>query len=103
MFGMETAHAGATAIVLPPALSVSLVLFVSPEVAAVALLSNAPALLIFAVTVIEVAGPGGTVATVHGKAVQPEPLTPVIIKFVGESVTCTLVAVVGPVLVRAMV
>ncbi len=65
---------------------------------AVALLSNAPAALIVAVTVIVAFAPDASEAIVHGNAAQPPPLTLVIVRFVGVSVTRMLVAVEGPAL-----
>ena len=66
---------------------------------AVALLSNAPAALMVAVTLMVVLAPLARVGMVHGSGkAQPEPLTPVIVRFVGVSVTTILVAVDGPAL-----
>src|SRR5439155_1200206 len=59
---------------------------------ALALLSNAPAAVIVAVTVIVVFAPAASVAIVHGSAAQPPPLTFVIVMFDGVSVTWMLVA-----------
>src|SRR3954452_15957558 len=63
---------------------------------ALAVLSNAPAALIVAVTVIVAFAPAASVAIVHGSAAQPPPLTFVIVRFVGVSVTWMFVAVDGP-------
>src|SRR5687767_15101496 len=68
---------------------------------AVALLSNAPAALMVATTVIVRfdAGVGVRPGTsVQGKAVHPAPLTLVMVRFVGVSVTSTNNATPGPVL-----
>src|SRR6266542_5834914 len=65
---------------------------------AVALLSKAAAALIVAVTVIVVFAPEASDAIVHGSAAQPPPLTFVIVRFVGVSVTWMFVAVDGPAL-----
>src|SRR5436309_14317563 len=63
---------------------------------AVALLSNAPAALIVAVTLMVVFAPEASEGIVHGKAAQPLPLTLLMLRFVGVSVTWMLVAVEGP-------
>src|SRR5437868_1288810 len=63
---------------------------------AVALLSNAPAAVIVAVTLMVVFAPEASEAIVHGSAAQPLPLTPAIERFVGVSVTWIDVAVAGP-------
>src|SRR3954469_1753240 len=63
---------------------------------AVAWLSKAPAALMVAATVIVLFAPDASVAIVHGSAVQPPPLTPVIVMLVGVSVTLIIVAVDGP-------
>ena len=70
---------------------------VTPAVA-VAELSNAPAAVIVAVTLIVVFAPEARLAIVHGSAEQPLPVTFVIVRFVGVSVTCIAVAVEGPAL-----
>ena len=54
-----------------------------------ALLSNAPAAVIRAVTVIVTLPPLARLAIVHGKAEQPPPLTLVMVRFAGMSVTWT--------------
>src|SRR5438552_18764566 len=54
---------------------------------AVALLSNAPAALIVAVTVMVRFAPLASDAIAHGSAAQPPPLTFVMVRFVGVSVT----------------
>src|SRR5258708_32361344 len=54
---------------------------------AVALLSKAPAALIVAVTVIVTVAPEASVAMVQGKAAQPPPVTFVIVRLAGVSVT----------------
>ena len=82
---------------LLPVLSVLFGRFGSLSVAdTVALLSNAPLALIVAVTVIVVFAPLARLGIVQGNAAQPPPLTFVIVRLVGVSVTCTLVAVEGP-------
>src|SRR5207253_10827069 len=89
--------ADAAAVPLLPVLSVLLAVFGSGSVAvAVAVLSNAPTGLIVAVTVIVAFAPEASEAIVHGRAAQPPPVTFVIVRFVGVSVTCTDVAVEGP-------
>ena len=70
---------------------------------AVALLSKAPAALIVAVTVMVVFALLARLAIAHGSAAQPLPLTFVIDRFVGVSVTWMLVAVDGPALATVMV
>ena len=70
---------------------------------AVALLSNAPAAIICAVTVIEVFALPASGDNIHGNDVQPEPLTEVIARLLGVSSTCTPVAVEGPVLATSIV
>src|ERR1043165_4052627 len=83
---------------LLPVLSVLFAVFGSNSAAvAVALLSNAPAAVIVAVTLIVVFAPNARGASVHGSAGQPLPLTFVIVRFVGVSVTWIDVAVDGPV------
>ncbi len=69
----------------------------------VALLSNAPAALIVAVTVIVTLAPEARLAMVHGSAAQPPPLTLVMVRCVGVSVTWTFVAVDGPALATTIV
>src|SRR4029078_8429158 len=54
---------------------------------ALELLSNAPTALIVAVTVIVVFAPDARLAMVHGSAAQPPPLTFVMVRLVGVSVT----------------
>ncbi len=82
-----------------PLLSVLLAGIGSVSIAdTVALLSNAPAATIVAVTVTVVLAPLARLGMVHGNATQPPPLTLVIVRFVGVSVTCTDVAVDGPAL-----
>ena len=63
---------------------------------ALAVLSNAPAALIVAVTLIVVFAPEARLAIVHGSAEQPLPVTFVIVRLAGVSVTTMLVAVDGP-------
>src|SRR5260221_13826220 len=63
---------------------------------AVAELSNAPAALIVAVTLMVVLAPEASEGIVHGSAAQPLPLTVGMVRFVGVSVTWMLVAVDGP-------
>src|SRR5687768_5887103 len=80
-----------------PLLSVLFEVFGSNSSAfALALLSNAPAASIVAVTVIDALAPEAIEAMVHGNAAQPAPLTLVMVRFDGVSVTCTFVAVDGP-------
>src|SRR5260221_442916 len=82
-----------------PVLSVLLARFESDSAGvAVAVLSNAPAALIVAVTLIVVFAPEASEGIVHGSAAQPLPLTFVMVRFVGVSVTWMLVAVDGPAL-----
>src|SRR5216684_2174790 len=80
-----------------PVLSVLFAGFGSDSVAdTVALLSNEPAALIVAVTLIVTLAPEARLAMVQGRAEQPPPLTFVMVRCVGVSVICTLVAVDGP-------
>src|SRR4051812_35873413 len=80
-----------------PVLSVLLAGTGSGSVAdAVALLSNEPAALIVAVTLIVTLEPEASVAIVQGSAAHPPPLTLVMVRFVGVSVTWMFVAVDGP-------
>src|SRR5947209_4255405 len=73
-----------------PLLSVLLARFGSGCAAVtVALLSNAPGALIVAVTVMAAFAPTPRLGIVHGSAAQPPPLTLVMVRFVGVSVTCT--------------
>src|SRR5438270_7940173 len=82
-----------------PVLSVLLLLFASDSVAeTVALLSNAPAAVIVAVTVMVAFAPTARLAIVHGSVAQPPPVTFVMVRFVGVSVICTFVALDGPAL-----
>ena len=82
-----------------PVLSVLLPGFGSGSVAeTVALLSKAPAALMVAVTLMVTFAPEARLAMVQGRAAQPPPLTLVMVRFVGVSVTWTLVAVDGPAL-----
>src|SRR5258707_10172846 len=62
---------------------------------AVALLSNTPAAVMVAVTVMVVLLPAARLAMVQGKAAQPPPVTLVMVRFDGVSVTWMLVAVAG--------
>src|SRR5436305_2947341 len=79
-----------------PVLSVLFAVFGSGSIAvAVALLSNAPTVLMVAVTVIVTLAPDASVGIVHGSALQA-PRTVTIVRFVGVSVTAMLVAVDGP-------
>src|SRR5258706_339433 len=61
-----------------------------------AVLSNGPAAVIVAVTLMVTFAPEARLAIVHGNAAHPPPLTFVMLRFVGVSVTCTFVAVDGP-------
>src|SRR5437870_205707 len=71
-----------------PALSVLSARFGSDSAGmAVALLSNAPATLMVAVTLMVVLAPEARLGMVHGSAAQPEPLTLVMVRLVGVSVT----------------
>src|SRR5438552_4009251 len=63
---------------------------------AVAELSNAPAALIVAVTLMVVLAPESSEGIVHGKAAPSLPVAFAIFRFVGESVTWMFVAVDGP-------
>src|SRR5882672_10752145 len=82
-----------------PVLSVLLVTFGSGSVAVTfAVLSNEPAAVIVAVTVMVTFEPTPRLAIVHGSAAQPPPLTFVMFRFDGVSVTCTFVAIDGPAL-----
>src|SRR5437588_823512 len=93
---METS-ADAAAVPPLPMLSVLFELSGSGSVAeTVALLSNEPAALIVAMTLMVAFAPEARLAIVHGSAAQPPPLTFVMLRFVGVSVTCTLLAVDGP-------
>src|SRR3954453_6286439 len=71
---------------------------------AVALLSNAPAALIVAVTVMTVFAPLASEAMVHGNGTEePRPVTLLMVRFDGVSVTLMLVAVDGPALATVSV
>src|SRR5216684_300104 len=96
-----TTETSADRVAVPPlpVLSVLLPTFGSGSVAdTVALLSKAPTAVIVAVTLIVVLAPEARLGIVQGRAEQPPPLTLVMVRFVGVSVTCTLVAVDGPAL-----
>src|SRR6185369_14778621 len=91
--------AEATAVPLLRVLSVLLPRFGSNSFASTdALLSKVPVAVIVAVTVMVVFAPEASEAMMHGRAAQPPPLTFVIDRFVGVSVTWMLVAVEGPAL-----
>src|SRR5436190_1814420 len=80
-----------------PLLSVLLPGFGSGSVPfAVATLSNAPEALIVAVTLMAVFAPEARLAMMHGANDVQAPLTLVIVRFVGVSVTVMFVAVDGP-------
>src|SRR5215203_2686026 len=80
-----------------PMLSVLFEEFGSGSVAlTVAVLLNGPAASMVAVTVIDAFAPDASDAIVHGSATQPAPLTFVMVRFAGVSVTWTFVAVFGP-------
>src|SRR5258706_407828 len=71
-----------------PALSVLSFVFGSDSAGvAVAVLSNAPAAVIVAVTVIVVFAPEARLGMVQGSAAHPPPLTFVMVRLVGVSVT----------------
>src|ERR1043166_724701 len=95
---IETSADGAA---VPPLLTLSVLLpgTGSGSVAeTVAVLSKDPAAVIVAVTLIVTFAPEARDAIVHGSAAQPPPLTLVMERFDGVSVTCTFVAVEGPAL-----
>src|SRR5436190_1625443 len=94
-----TTEMSAEAAAVPPLplLSVLLPGFGSDSVPdAVALLSNAPVALIVAVTVMTVFAPEARLAMTHGANDVQAPLTFVIVRFAGVSVTLMFVAVDGP-------
>src|SRR5436190_24219950 len=96
-----TTETSAEAPVTPllPLLSVLLPGFGSGCVAeTVAVLSKAPGAVIVAVTVMVAFPPAAMLGMVQGSAAQPPPVTFVMLRFVGVSVTCTFVAVDGPAL-----
>src|SRR4051812_48411465 len=87
-----------------PVLSVLLPLLGSGSVAvAVALLSKAPAALMIAVTLMVTFAPEARLAMVQGRAAHPPPVTLVMVRCVGVSVTWMFVAVEGPALATTMV
>src|SRR5258706_12122064 len=89
----------ASAVPMLPVLSELLLVFGSGSVAdTVAVLSKAPTALIVAVTLMVTLAPEARVAMVKGRAAQPPPLTLVMVRLDGVSVTWTLVAVDGPAL-----
>src|SRR5689334_15053015 len=94
-----TIETSADGLAVPP-LPVESVLFAvfgsDSTAVAVALLSKAPAALIVAVTLIVVFAPEASEAIVQGSAAQPLPLTFVMVRLVGVSVTWMFVAVEGP-------
>src|SRR5258706_507728 len=84
----------------------SVLLFVFGSISAgvaVAVLSKAPEAVMVAVTLMVVLAPEASEAMVHGRAAQPLPLTLVMVRFVGVSVTWMLVAVDGPALATTSV
>src|SRR3954468_288103 len=96
--------AEAAAVPLLPMLSVLFVTFGSGSFAETfAVLSNEPAEVIVAVTVIVTFAPTPRLATVHGSAAQPPPLTFVMLRFDGVSVTWMFVATDGPALLTKSV
>ena len=93
-----------TAVPPLPALSVLSPVFGSNSVAvAVAVLSNAPVAVIVAVTLMVAFAPFARVAMVQGSAAHPPPLTLVMLRFDGVSVTWMFVAVDGPALATTRV
>ena len=99
MFSVFSTDTSAAAAAVPP-FPVLSVLFPGTgscsAAVAVAELSNPPALLIVAVTLIDAVAPAAIDGIVHGNAEHPAPLTVVMVRFVGVSVTRTLVAADGP-------
>src|SRR5260370_1448060 len=90
---------GVVAVPPLPVLSVLLAGFGSDSVAdTVALLSNEPDALIVAVKVMGTLAPEARLAMVQGRAAQPPPVTLVMVRCVGVSVTWIFVAVDGPAL-----
>src|ERR1044072_4132597 len=82
-----------TAVPPLPVLSVLLAVFGSGSVALTCvLLSNAPAATTVAGTLEVVFGPAAREGLVQGRAEQPLPLTPVMVRLVGVSVTWMFVA-----------
>src|SRR5258708_4192206 len=99
----ETSAEGAAVPPLP-SLPVLFSIFGSDSTAvAVAVLPNAPAAVILAVTLMVTFAPEARLPRVHGKAAQPPPVTFVMVMFVGVSVTWMLVAVDGPALATTRV
>src|SRR4051794_20030679 len=99
---METS-AEAAAVPPLPALSVLLVRLGSDSAGiAVAVLSNAPAAVIVAVTLIVAFAPEAGLGMVQGSGAQA-PLTLVMVRFEGVSVTWMLVAPEGPALAMTSV
>src|SRR5437763_490517 len=100
---METS-ADAPAVPPLPVLSVLLTRFGSDSAGvAVALLSNVPASFPARRTSDLVLAPEARLAMVQGSAAQPLPLTLVMVRLVGVSVTWMLVAVDGPALATTRV
>src|SRR3954454_16176644 len=101
-----TTETSAEVPVMPPlpVLSVLLPGLGSGSVAeTVTLLSNAPTVVMVAVTGMVALAVGARLAVVQGSAAHPPPLTLVMVRFVGVSVTWTLVAVDGPALATTSV
>src|SRR5436190_12331120 len=101
-----TSETSAEAAAVPPlpALSVLSFVFGSDSAGvAVAMLSKAPAALMVAVTLMVVLALEARLGMVQGSAAQPEPLTLVMVRLVGVSVTWMLVAVDGPALATSNV
>src|SRR5436190_308056 len=102
--GARSAVSEAAAVPPLPVLSVLLPGFGSVSVAvAVALLSNAPGAMIVAVTVMTVFAPEARLAMMHGENDVQAPLTFVMVRFAGVSVTLMFVAVDGPALATVSV
>src|SRR3954452_9667695 len=70
---------------------------------AVAVLSNAPAAAIVAGTLMVGFAPEARLGMAHGRAAHPLPLTLVMVRLLGVSVTWMLVAVDGPALATSSV
>src|SRR5436190_885909 len=101
-----TTDTSADAAAVPPLLVLSVL---SPGFGSVSvpetvvLLSNAPAALIVAVTLMTVFAPEARLAMMQGENDAQAPLTFVIVRFVGVSVTLMFVAVAGPALATVSV
>src|ERR1044071_6068657 len=97
-FTMETSADGPAVPLLPASSVLSVVSGSGSTASTVATLSKAPSALMVAVTLMTVSAPVARLGMVQGKPEQPLPVTLVMERFDGVSVTWMEVAVEGPAL-----